>query len=918
LEFVPIGTDQGIEQWGVFVKRQNVAFCNLRGSSVHFLPKFFASVGVLLSLIVSQPNAFAADRCVEEKLYDQSFHSVLDSKHFFFWLKKSFHFGGLESEPLNKVNIQRSIVTTDFWMFDDELPLSEDFRVSMNSQKGVALDPEAIQVKKIRSHTYHFLGFDITVHQYQADLLLHMFRFGAGASAAEIFQKASEDNKKIKFQVDLRKSIPKKPNALLRVVGLYKEVCEPPPNPPLVTIDRSSVSAMTRERQATFDFSSNEMVQFFCSLDGSSAQPCTSPEVFQNLMDGNHEFSVYGSTSDGRTSAAARFRWLVDGTGPVLAFTSIIPQEIYTSQTSILFQFVSSEAGITECQIDGGPWANCSSPLAINQLADGAHLFSVRAADALGNPSQIISHSWNVKTQNPDVTITGVLPAENPSRSTTYEFRFTGANGSVQFLCSLDNSSPAPCVSPVTYNNLSEGAHLFQVVSVDLAGNLSVAATHSFMVDLTVPVLSLASVSPSGALTNLNTINFTLLTSESSTLSCALDGLAVVPCNLSQGFSMLAEGPHQFLVTATDPAGNVSLPLVYNWTVDLTIPVVSLVSAQPQPRLFTGRNLQLQFSSSESSQFQCGLDSQPSVDCSAGMIAYSALLDGIHQVSIVATDLAGNTSVPYTYGFEVDNTAPMVAFTVVSPSLPLTSQTDIHFEFRADQAATFECSLDGAAFSACLSPVDFAALSNGPHSFEVRGIDATGNVSAAPATHRWTIDNIAPTTTITSVVPIANPTASLTATFQFSSSEAATFECQLDGLGFAACASPHSYNQLADGNHTFEVRSRDSAGNLEAQGARYVWTIDSRPLTISQLSVTGITRTSADLSWITNFPSDSQIAYTSDSVYLFTPVDPTLTTAHAQSLTNLAPNTFYTVYVISVTAEGQQAVSSIVGFRTLR
>jgi hypothetical protein len=50
----------------------------------------------------------------------------------------------------------------------------------------------------------------------------------------------------------------------------------------------------------------------------------------------------------------------------------------------------------------------------------------------------------------------------------------------------------------------------------------------------------------------------------------------------------------------------------------------------------------------------------------------------------------------------------------------------------------------------------------------------------------------------------------------FSASEAgARFECQLDGGGFHACASPAEYAGLAVGLHTFAVRATDLAGNVD-------------------------------------------------------------------------------------------------------
>jgi 3-phytase len=87
-----------------------------------------------------------------------------------------------------------------------------------------------------------------------------------------------------------------------------------------------------------------------------------------------------------------------------------------------------------------------------------------------------------------------------------------------------------------------------------------------------------------------------------------------------------------------------------------------------------------------------------------------------------------------------------------------------------------------------------------------------------------TPDTTAPETTITS-----GPTGTVSsgsASFTFSSSEAgSTFECALDGEIFGACASPKQYTNLASGEHTFQVRATDAAGNVDATPASRTWTV---------------------------------------------------------------------------------------------
>jgi uncharacterized repeat protein (TIGR01451 family) len=61
--------------------------------------------------------------------------------------------------------------------------------------------------------------------------------------------------------------------------------------------------------------------------------------------------------------------------------------------------------------------------------------------------------------------------------------------------------------------------------------------------------------------------------------------------------------------------------------------------------------------------------------------------------------------------------------------------------FTANEpGARFECSLDGAPFTACTSPASYGGLADGAHSFDVRAIDAAGNLDSSPAHATWTVE----------------------------------------------------------------------------------------------------------------------------------------------------------------------------------
>ncbi|MFI5026678.1 MAG: hypothetical protein ACHQCI_08020 [Solirubrobacterales bacterium] len=150
------------------------------------------------------------------------------------------------------------------------------------------------------------------------------------------------------------------------------------------------------------------------------------------------------------------------------------------------------------------------------------------------------------------------------------------------------------------------------------------------------------------------------------------------------------------------------------------------------------------------------------------------------------------------------------------------------FSFISTEAGTFECSLDGAAFTSCSSPKAFGGLADGPHAFAVRAIDLAANVDPDPASRSFTVDTTPPDTTISGGPSGAtnNPNPSFTFT---SPDPGAGFRCSLDGAGYAPCSSPQSYSSLSDRAHTFRVEAIDAATNPDPTPASAAFTVDTAP-----------------------------------------------------------------------------------------
>jgi hypothetical protein len=220
--------------------------------------------------------------------------------------------------------------------------------------------------------------------------------------------------------------------------------------------------------------------------------------------------------------------------------------------------------------------------------------------------------------------------------------------------------------------------------------------------------------------------------------------------------------------------------------------------------------------------------------------------DGVRNLSCQATDGAGNTSAvgAFPITVKVDATQPDTAKGSGPPALTNAKSAD--FTFAPTDATSgvekTECSLDGSAFASCSTPQTRSGLAEGDHTFSVRATDVAGNVETTPATWAWRIDSIAPTAVLDERPPAY--TREQSATFAFSATNAGSaahdrFECRLDGGEFETCPSPQTFGGLElEQEHSFEVRSIDVLGNVQAPPTEFRWTVSHKPLAVDDSAST--------------------------------------------------------------------------------
>jgi hypothetical protein len=146
-------------------------------------------------------------------------------------------------------------------------------------------------------------------------------------------------------------------------------------------------------------------------------------------------------------------------------------------------------------------------------------------------------------------------------------------------------------------------------------------------------------------------------------------------------------------------------------------------------------------------EFECRLDGATFTSCPSP-VAYGGLAVAQHDFEVRAVDTANNRDgTPAAYTWTVDSPPETTITSAVDrqgnpiPNGGFTRSSQITFSFTGTDNVSvtgFECSLDGAAFTPCTSPITYAGGGRGTHTFRVRVIDNNGFRDPTPAAFTWT------------------------------------------------------------------------------------------------------------------------------------------------------------------------------------
>nr|AYM52409.1 hemagglutinin [Cystobacter sp.] len=581
------------------------------------------------------------------------------------------------------------------------------------------------------------------------------------------------------------------------------------------------------------------------------------------LSEGNHTVQAATELNEVQSPRSAANTFTVDVTAPAAPVVSS-PADGALLNTSRPAITGTAEANSTVTVIiDGvavgtvkadasGNWSYTPT----TALADGSHTVKATATDAAGNTSpESAQNSFRVDTTAPSAP-TVTTPSEGEYVDTPTPAITGKAEPNSTIAVIIDGVAVGTVTADAAGNwsytpttPLTDGSHTVKATATDAAGNTSPESpVRNFFVDTVVPEAPVVVSPGSGSVVNDSTPTITGTAEPNSTVTVIIDGVpvAVVPVDASGAWTYtpttpLLDGSHEVKATATDAAGNTSPESnVCNFIVDTVVPAVPVVTAPAEGAHVMTPTPVVTGTADPGSTVTVIIDGVAvgtvTADA-AGNWSYTPttpLADGPHEVKVTATDVAGNTSPESPVrNFTVDTVVPAVPV-VTGPTGTVDTLTPV-ITGTAEPGSTVTIIIDGVEVgtaqtdsSGNWSYTPTAPLTEGPHTVTSRATDAAGNTSEGSAGHTFTIvqDHAAPDTTITSGP--SDTTSENSATFTFESNEpGVTYECSLDGAAFTRCTSPITFTNLSEGEHTFQVRASDAAGNVDATPATRTWTVSA-------------------------------------------------------------------------------------------
>lgn len=574
--------------------------------------------------------------------------------------------------------------------------------------------------------------------------------------------------------------------------------------------------------------------------------------------EGAYAFSVRSVDGLGNTSSVVTSTVVRDVTGPTPTGLTVNPSTVGRSSNPVATFSGLASGDVATCRVDAGAATvvdpvGCTSPWTVpaGSLSEGNYLVVVTAVDGANNRGGAASAGFSVDltgpTAAPVVTSTPGVTGNDDTPTWTFT---VGAGESAE--CQFEQQGRATpltswmaCGSPVTTQSLlgrPEVTYTLRIRALDSLGNVGAETSSTYLYDVTAPAAPTVVLSATAGQSPSVSASWAGSEAATCTVSNSSGGVVSGPTPCTSGVTLglpAVEDVYTVAVRLIDLADNASGPGSATYRYDITPPSAPGVSGPSQGNTPTptfnltateaGEVLTCTWTLPAASPTSSATVLGPST-CSGSSYQPSPPLsgDGPWTLSVVGTDLAGNTSPATLRGYNLDTGPPPAPSIVLAPgSTNPGNDLTPTWNFTAELSATTECELrigsavlsawglcPGGTVTYNLTPVDPTVLPDGVYTLWVRATDPFGNTGPAGSS-AYTLDTLPPG------VPswISQPTgpAATAATWRFSTG-GDNAECQLEHGGvtvgsWAPCSSPWTPALGSDGDYALTVRAVDPAGN---------------------------------------------------------------------------------------------------------
>ncbi len=437
-----------------------------------------------------------------------------------------------------------------------------------------------------------------------------------------------------------------------------------------------------------------QVVRYFESAAGVLCDPADAASVTCSTplgLEGEQAASFWAVSSYGDTSLMRSYSWKLDASPPANTSSSPAPNGAngwYVADLNISLSGTDATSGIDpgrfRYQLNGGAWQNGTS---LSLTSDGVHTVNTEAYDIAGN---LAARTVTIRLDKTPPTVSPASAGSlqngwynTPVSSQANASDATSGIASVEYQLNGGAWQPGESVTVA-----SDGTHQVTFRAADQAGHVTQGNPISFSIDRTPPVVTHNLPAPDGLngwYVSPPTIPLAALDMLSGVRPGSLEyRLNSLDWTTAESITVLADGYHILEARAEDLAGNRG-QTAFDLRVDTTDPEIEITVTAALPQQ-NGWYVSPATATAFASDATSGLAAvEYQVETTAAVSTTRAgrfrqvapawvpgssltLADGLHQVSMRASDQAGNMQ-ETTRQVRVDSTAPVSTFGAINRPL---------------------------------------------------------------------------------------------------------------------------------------------------------------------------------------------------------------------------------------------------------